>query len=178
MAANDTWTSGAVGLQHGEYRYGSPLDGVHYLECKLILKPDRFTCVQDFHEYGSIVREAAQQCEAGFSTKHMAQPKPRIREVLFLDTDFTTMLSYCGGAPLTKTGSRWVIRKSSSSSGTRICTRPQRSTSGQRSRAATRSSSRQKPYHCAISSAGTASSILIMCNLDSARRPRATRHQC
>ena len=87
MAANDTWPSGAVGLQHGEYRDGSPLDGVHYLECKLILKPDRFTCVQDFHEYGSIVREAAQQCEAGFSTKHMAQPKPRIREVLFLDTE-------------------------------------------------------------------------------------------
>jgi len=72
MAANDTWTSGAVGLQHGEYRDGSPLDGVHYLECKLILKPDRFTCVQDFHEYGSIVRQAAQQCEVGFSTKHVA----------------------------------------------------------------------------------------------------------
>src|SRR5215468_1183555 len=86
MAANDTWPSGAVGLQHGEYRDGSPLDGVHYLECKLILKPDRFTCVQDFHEYGALVREAAQQCEVGFSTKHAAQLKPRIREVLFLDT--------------------------------------------------------------------------------------------
>src|SRR5262249_49401888 len=60
--------------------------GVHYLECKLILKPDRFPCVQDFHEYGSIVRQAAQQCEVGFSTKHVAQLKPRIREILFLDT--------------------------------------------------------------------------------------------
>lgn len=86
MAANDPWPGGAVGLEHSEHRDGSPLDELHYLECKLILKPDRLTCVQDFHDYGSVVRQAAQQCEVGFSTKHAAPLKPRIREVLFLDT--------------------------------------------------------------------------------------------
>jgi hypothetical protein len=86
VAANPSWFGRAAGLDHETYADGSPLDEVHYLECKLILKPDRFTCVQDFHEYGSIVRQAAEKCEIGFSTKHVAQLKPRIREVLFLDT--------------------------------------------------------------------------------------------
>jgi len=68
------------------YSDGSPLDEVHYLECKLILKPDRFTCVRDFREYGAIVHRAANECDVGFSTKHTLQLRPRIREVLFLDT--------------------------------------------------------------------------------------------
>src|SRR5262249_8413426 len=54
--------------------------------CKLILKPDRFNCVNDFHEFGNLVRQAADECGVGFSTKRAAQLKPRIREVLFLDT--------------------------------------------------------------------------------------------
>jgi hypothetical protein len=86
MAANAFWTGRAAGLNHGAYSDGSPLDVVHYLECKLILKPDRFTCVQDFHEYGTIVRRAANEGDIGYSTKHALQLKPRIREVLFLDT--------------------------------------------------------------------------------------------
>jgi hypothetical protein len=86
MAANAFWTGRAVGLNQGTYSDGSPLDEVHYLECKLILKPDRFTCVQDFHEYGDVVRRAANQCGVGLSAKHALQLKPRIREVLFLDT--------------------------------------------------------------------------------------------
>jgi hypothetical protein len=86
MAANAFWTSRASGLNHGTYSDGSPLDEVHYLECKLILKPDRFTCVKDFHEYGTIVLRAANECGIGFLTKYALQRKPRIREVLFLDT--------------------------------------------------------------------------------------------
>ena len=86
MAANGFWSGKAAGLTHGTYSNGHPLDEIHYLECKLILKPDRFTCVKDFHEYGNIVRQAANECNIGFSTKHALQLKPRIREVLFLDT--------------------------------------------------------------------------------------------
>ena len=77
MAADDPWPRGGVGLHQGEYRDEGALDEVHYLECKLILKPDRLTCVQDFHDYGSIVWQAAHQCEIGFSTKRAAQLKPQ-----------------------------------------------------------------------------------------------------
>jgi len=85
MAANAFWP-GMAGINQGTYSDGRPLDQIHYLECKLILKPDRFTCVQDFREYGNIVGQAASECGIGFSTKRALQLKPRIREVLFLDT--------------------------------------------------------------------------------------------
>ena len=32
----------------GQYSDGHPLDEVQYLECKLILKPDRFTAAKAF----------------------------------------------------------------------------------------------------------------------------------
>jgi len=86
MVANAFWSGKAASLNHGTYSDGHPLDEIHYLECKLILKPDRFTCVKDFHEYGNIVRQAASECNIGFLTKRALQLKPRIREVLFLDT--------------------------------------------------------------------------------------------
>jgi hypothetical protein len=86
MAANVFLPGRAAGPSHGTYNDGSPLDELHYLECKLILKPHRFTCARDFHEYGNIVRRAADECNIGFFTKHSLQLKPRIREVLFLDT--------------------------------------------------------------------------------------------
>ena len=73
MAANAFWTGRAVGLNQGTYSDGSPLDEVHYLECKLILKPDRFTCVKDFHGYGDIVRRAANESGVGLSAKHALQ---------------------------------------------------------------------------------------------------------
>ena len=86
MAADAFWSGRAAGPSHGTYRDGSPVDEIHYLECKLILKPDRFTCVGDFRDYGAIVHRAASECDVGFSTKHTLQQRPRIREVLFLDT--------------------------------------------------------------------------------------------
>ena len=85
MVANAFWSGKAASLNHGTYSDGHPLDEIHYLECKLILKPDRFTCVKDFHEYGNIVSQAASECNIGFLTKRALQLKPRIREVLFLD---------------------------------------------------------------------------------------------
>jgi hypothetical protein len=86
MAANDTWLGVAVGAKQGAYSDGSPLDEVHYLECKIILKPDRFTSAKNFQDYGAIVRRAADQLGIGFSTKGVAHLKPQLREVLFLDT--------------------------------------------------------------------------------------------
>ena len=63
---------------------------MHYLECKLILRPDHFTSVASFHEYAKLVRRAAEEHDIDFSTKHFEGQKPRIREVVFLDTkDFS-----------------------------------------------------------------------------------------
>jgi hypothetical protein len=70
----------------GTYSDGHPLDDVHYLECKIILKPDRFTSVQSFHEFGALVSRTAAKSSVGFSTRGVTGRKPRIREVVFLDT--------------------------------------------------------------------------------------------
>jgi hypothetical protein len=77
-------------LKPGVYSDGHPLDDVHYLECKVILKADRFTSPLSFQEYGKLVRRAAQSVGIGFSTRASKGSRPRIREVVFLDThDFS-----------------------------------------------------------------------------------------
>lgn len=73
-------------LKPGKYRDERPLDEVQYLECKLILKPDRFTSAGVFQEYGKLVARAAKDFGIGYSTKGVVL-KPEIREVLFLDTE-------------------------------------------------------------------------------------------
>lgn len=73
-------------LKPGKYSDGHPLDEVQYLECKLILKPDRFTSAKVFQEYGDVVGRTAKKFDVGFSTKGVVL-KPEIREVLFLDTE-------------------------------------------------------------------------------------------
>jgi hypothetical protein len=72
-------------LKRGQYSDGHPLDDVQYLECKLILKPDRFTSAQGFFDYGKLVAQTAKQFGIDFVKKGVAL-KPEIREVLFGDT--------------------------------------------------------------------------------------------
>jgi hypothetical protein len=73
-------------LKKGAYSDGHPLDDVQYLECKLILKGDRFTSVDSFHEFAKFVKKAAEDCGVDFSTKGFKDAEPQMREVLFLDT--------------------------------------------------------------------------------------------
>src|SRR6516165_5421212 len=72
-------------LKQGQYSDGGPLDDVQYLECKLILKPDRFTAAKVFLEYGKLVAQTAKEFGIDFIDKGVVL-KPKIREVLFLDT--------------------------------------------------------------------------------------------
>jgi len=75
-------------LRSGTYSDGHPLDEVQYLECKLILKPDRFTAAKVFFEYGDLVTQTAKKFGIDFINKDVVL-KPEIREVLFLDaSDF------------------------------------------------------------------------------------------
>jgi hypothetical protein len=75
----------------GSYSDGHPLDEIHYLECKIILKPDPFTSVQSFHEFGSLAQRTADQLSVGYCDDGVADQRPRIREVLFFDTPQFTL---------------------------------------------------------------------------------------
>lgn len=68
------------------YSDGHPLDEVHYLESKIILKGDRFTSVDSFTDFARLVRRAADEAGIDFSRKGFKDALPKIREVLFLDT--------------------------------------------------------------------------------------------
>jgi hypothetical protein len=72
-------------LKQGQYSDGSPLDDVQYLECKLILKPDRFTSAEVFFGYRGLVKQTARKFGIGFINEGVVL-KPAIREVLFADT--------------------------------------------------------------------------------------------
>jgi len=70
----------------GKYADGNPLDEVKYLECKLILKGDRFTAESSFDDFGKIVKRVAEAADVGYTRKPFKDARPQIREVLFLDT--------------------------------------------------------------------------------------------
>jgi len=90
LASNDIHPERIPNLKTGTYSDGHPLDEIHYLECKLILKPEHFISVESFHQYARLVRRAAEEHDIEFSTEHFKGLKPRIREVVFLDTkDFS-----------------------------------------------------------------------------------------
>ena len=73
-------------LKKGKYTDGHPLDELHYLEAKIILKGERFTSVDTFREFAKLVKRAAEDADVSFSRKGFKDARPRIREVLFLDT--------------------------------------------------------------------------------------------
>lgn len=92
------------------YADDKPFDQVQYLEAKLILKPDRFTSVQSFRDFGKIVRQTAKKLGVGFIEDEKAGRRPEIREILFVDTpDFSLYdnafilrrrISYLDGFPV------------------------------------------------------------------------------
>jgi hypothetical protein len=68
------------------YADGTPLHHVQYLEAKLILKPDNFTSVESFRDFGKIVQRTAKKVGAGFIEDREANLRPEIREIIFFDT--------------------------------------------------------------------------------------------
>jgi len=86
MAKDDSLPELVPGLHQGKYSDGHPLDDVHYLECKIILKPDRFTSRQGFVDFAKLARRAASSADVDLSTDHLDGQRPEIREVVFLDT--------------------------------------------------------------------------------------------
>ena len=68
------------------YADGTPLDNITYLEAKLILKPDRFTSVDAFRDFGKLVQKVAKRTGVGFIPDPNANRRPEIREITFGDT--------------------------------------------------------------------------------------------
>lgn len=82
----DQQTFAAPPGPQGAYVDGHPLDEVHYIEAKIILNGQRFTSIQNFHDFGKLVRKVAKQLRVDFETEPCEGLRPQIREVLFLDT--------------------------------------------------------------------------------------------
>ena len=80
-------------LRRGRYSDGHPFDEVQYLECKIILKPDRFTSAKAFLEYGELVRRGAEAFGIHLDSKGVV-PKPKLREVVFYDTSDFRLYSH------------------------------------------------------------------------------------
>ena len=80
----------------GTYADGHPLEEIQYLEAKLILKPDRFTSVESFRDFGKLVKKTAKNEEVGFVPDVEAGLCPNIREILFMDTPDFRLYSTCG----------------------------------------------------------------------------------
>ncbi len=78
--------AGTVVAVAAAYADGTPLDRVQYLEAKLILKPDRFTSVQAFRDFGKIVKSTAKKVGVGFVEDREAGLRPQVREIIFGDT--------------------------------------------------------------------------------------------
>ncbi|MFO1158223.1 MAG: hypothetical protein U1E60_05255 [Reyranellaceae bacterium] len=70
----------------GTYADGRRRDELGYLQCKLILKPDRITTAHVFKEFARLVGRAAEATGVGYRSAPKSERRPDVREVLFLDT--------------------------------------------------------------------------------------------
>ncbi len=69
------------------YADGNPHDKVQFFDAKLILKPDFFYSVRGFKSFSELVAEAATKVKGvAYSPFDLTKLRPRIREVMFLDT--------------------------------------------------------------------------------------------
>src|SRR3954469_10402369 len=86
MGKEDSQPKQVPDLQQRHYSDGQPFDEIRYLECKIILKPDGFTSVQSFYDFGKLVRGTAKDLKIGFIPDARTDRRPGIREITFLDT--------------------------------------------------------------------------------------------
>jgi len=118
----------------GTYADGAPLDKVTYLEAKLILKPDRFTSVDAFRNFGKLVEKTAKRVGVGFIADREAGLRPQTREIVFGDTsDFRLYnnafilrrrIEYVDGFPVGDPEIVFKFRHPDEASATKVDVRP------------------------------------------------------
>jgi hypothetical protein len=70
----------------GAFPDGRPFDRIQYLQAKLILKPERFTSIESFRDFGKLVQKSAKKANVRFVVDPKASRRPEIREIVFVDT--------------------------------------------------------------------------------------------
>ncbi len=86
VESTKSWAGRVPQIKQGTYADGLPFDELHYLCCKLVLKPNRFTSRESLFEFGDVLRTPAEEHGVVFKTKKFHGVPLQIREVLFVDT--------------------------------------------------------------------------------------------
>ena len=68
------------------YADGRPFDELHYLQSKLLLKPERLSSPDRFGQFGKLVQRTARSMKVGCLDEPGGSQPPRVREVVFGDT--------------------------------------------------------------------------------------------
>ncbi len=82
-----SWVGRVPQLKPGHYADGMPLHEVHYLSCKLILHPNKFTCRKSLFDFAKVMNEPCKEHGVVFSIGGFDGKSEKIREVLFIDTE-------------------------------------------------------------------------------------------
>jgi hypothetical protein len=86
IAAKKKWVKRVPDLKPGVYADGLPLHQVKYLQCKLILRPNKFVSRKSLFDFAKVIRQPAAAHDVDFSTSDFVNKPLKIREVLFVDT--------------------------------------------------------------------------------------------
>jgi hypothetical protein len=86
MAKKHNGRNGASKAGKRTYSDGQPFDRIHYLQAKLLLKPDRFAAVDRFREFGRLAERAAAKVDVDVLEDIDTSHPPRVREIVFVDT--------------------------------------------------------------------------------------------
>ena len=86
-ATKPSWTGRVPQLKPGTYADGLPLHELHYLCCKLVLRPNHFRSRANLFDFEKVMRAPAKRSGISFAGGAFADAPIQIREVLFVDTE-------------------------------------------------------------------------------------------
>jgi len=81
-----SWVGRIPQLKPGHYSDGMPLHDVHYLSCKLILHPNKFTSRKSLFDFAKVMKDPCREHGVEYSLAGFDSKPEKIREVLFIDT--------------------------------------------------------------------------------------------
>jgi hypothetical protein len=85
-AKPSSWVGRVPQLKPGTYADGLPFHEIHYLCCKLVLKPNHFRSRKNLFDFAKVLEAPAEQNDVSFSAGDFKDEPIQIREVLFVDT--------------------------------------------------------------------------------------------
>jgi hypothetical protein len=86
-ATKPSWTGRVPQLKPGTYADGLPLHELHYLCCKLVLRPNHFRSRANLFDFEKVMRAPAKRSGISFAGGDFVDAPIQIREVLFVDTE-------------------------------------------------------------------------------------------